>query len=84
MWENKLLQSKAVESAQPTVGSADRLYAAYKSQQAGQLQKKEPAQIQPQPQPAATAQVRQPQEIKPTLVQAQPQVQLQQQPGAYF
>ena len=82
MWENKLLQSKAVESAQPTVGSADRLYAAYKSQQAGQLQKKEPAQIQPQP--AATAQVRQPQEIKPTLVQAQPQVQIQQQPGAYF
>ena len=55
----------------------ERLYAAYKSQQ---LQKKEP-QLQPQ-QAIPTAQVQQqPHEIKPAIVQTQPQVQIQQPAG---
>ena len=57
--------------------STERLFVAYKSQQ---LQKKEP-QLQQQ-QAIATAQVQQqPHEIKPAIVQAQPQVQIQQPAG---
>ena len=79
LWESKLLQSKAVESA-PASGT-ERLYAAYKNQQAAHLQKKEP-QLQPQQQTIAAAQVtQQPHEIKPAIVQAHSQVQLHQPTG---